>query len=192
MEKLRPEIRRLYEEGLGCRKIGDELGLSHVVVWKNVKKMGILRSKEEARTRVSNDGKNPFLNPPGQAPKGSLAMIKAMEWFLDRNYMVSVPVEPSPYDLVVESPNGFQRIQVKRAGGKSQYGVWRTGIVKKRYDPDVNPSALGKVAKVPYSVEEVDFFFILDGEGQSYLIPIHAVEGMTALHLDNKYAEFRV
>ena len=52
----------------------------------------------------------PFKN--GLKSGGQSGLSIAARWFLDRGYVVSVPMEVV-YDLVAESDDGLQRIQVK-------------------------------------------------------------------------------
>jgi len=183
---------------MGCRKIGKELELHPAHVWKIVNRMGIVRSKKESITRVSNigtvsnTGTAPFKNQTGLAPNGSLAVIKAMEWFLERGYMVSVPIEPAPYDLIVESEAGLKKIQVKSAGQKSRYGVWHTKIARKYYDRKKSPSSNGKTVQAPYSPNDIDFFFIQAGDGVLYLIPRSVTGEKVTVYLNHVYQEFRV
>lgn len=113
----------------------------------------------------------------------------AAKWFLDRNYIASVPLEVAPYDLVVESDDGLKRVQVKttRSRRANRYAV---AIRRYRYDPDVNTSARGRVRSEPYTKGEIDLFFVITSDGPMYLIPVEMVVGLTGLLLDEKYANF--
>ncbi len=108
----------------------------------------------------------------------------ATAWFIGRGYMVSTPVEPASYDLVVESDSALQRVQVKTARGatarltKTQYGLGST------------PSS-GKYGHRPYKADEVDLFFIFAASGAMYLIPISAVTGMRGIAL-GRYERYRL
>lgn len=53
----------------------------------------------------------PFKN--GLKFGGQSGLSIAARWFLDRGYVVSVPMEVTVYDLVAESDDGLKRIQVK-------------------------------------------------------------------------------
>jgi PD-(D/E)XK endonuclease len=83
----------------------------------------------------------PFANPSKPGSQSGLTI--AARWFLDRGYIVSVPLEPAPYDLVTESDEGLKRVQVKttrqiRAGERYTVDVGR--LV---YDPTRPYSANG-------------------------------------------------
>ena len=103
----------------------------------------------------------------------------AAAWFTLCGHEVSWPLEPSRYDLLVCSPDGgFRRVQVKttstRVGSTWQVFLSTARRERKTYDPD-----------------EVDDFFIIDGNLTFYLIPIAAVGGLHAIHL-RAYEQYRV
>jgi hypothetical protein len=109
----------------------------------------------------------------------------AMQWFLSRGYMVSLPIETATYDLVVESDDGLKRVQVKTTRGGD-----RVGITKTQYGNGTSPSA-GRYGVRAYTEAEVDLFFVYCGDGSCYLIPLEAVRGMTALGLP-KYENYKL
>jgi PD-(D/E)XK endonuclease len=100
----------------------------------------------------------------------------ATAWYAGRGYVVSVPTEPTCYDLVVESDDGLQRVQVKTSRGT------QVGIMKTQYGLGASPST-GKYGQRPYRADEIDFFFIFTATGAMYLIPIAAVAGRSVLSL---------
>lgn len=92
-------------------------------------------------------------------------------------YSVSWPLEPMVYDLVVDlGPLGLRRVQVKTATSK-QEGCWQAWITK--------------AGRVPYTREEIDYFAVVDGDHDIYMIPITEVEGQTGLRLRH-YAQYRL
>ena len=97
-------------------------------------------------------------------------------------YMASVPVEPTTYDLVVESDDGLQRVQVKTTRSVA------VSIKRTVYGNGTSPSS-GLYGRIPYKPGELDLFFIYTLAGSMYLIPFAAVAGMTALRL-KKYANY--
>jgi len=115
----------------------------------------------------------------------------ASAWFLERGYRVALPVEPAPYDLVVESDEGFARIQVKSTVSKDN-GRWFVRIHRRAYDATMKPGAAGSRKVCLYSPDEVDFFFILTGDGLKYLIPLKVTNGYRSLTLDVKYSAYRL
>jgi hypothetical protein len=53
-------------------------------------------------------------------------------------------------------------------------------------------TANGARIKRTYREDEVDYFFILTGDGSVYLIPLAVTGGARSLVLDSKYAAYRV
>ncbi|MGZ4452327.1 MAG: group I intron-associated PD-(D/E)XK endonuclease [Nocardioides sp.] len=102
----------------------------------------------------------------------------AAAWFTLCGYEVSWPLEPARYDLLVALPDGFARVQVKTTTFRTEHS-WRawlstTGRTRSVYDPD-----------------DIDYFFVIDGDLIQYLIPAAAVGGLHAITLSS-YETFRV
>ncbi|KUI03617.1 hypothetical protein AU190_10640 [Mycolicibacterium acapulense] len=104
--------------------------------------------------------------------------LMAGAWFELCGYYVSWPLEPCRYDLLVSMDDAIKRVQVKTTTVKqgSSWTVWisSTGTMRTAYDP-----------------EEVDYFFIVDGDFDYYLIPVAVVGGLTAIRL-SAYLNFRI
>jgi hypothetical protein len=104
--------------------------------------------------------------------------LLAASWFELCGCSVSWPLEPCRYDLIVWTGSRAERIQVKttRARTGNSWTVWLSTTSKGRriYDPD-----------------EIDQFFIIDGDLAYYLVPIHVVGGLSAIRLA-AYQEYRV
>ncbi|KUI45668.1 hypothetical protein AU198_05790 [Mycobacterium sp. GA-1199] len=87
-------------------------------------------------------------------------------------------MEPCRYDLLVSMDDTIKRVQVKTTTVKqgSSWTVWisSTGKTRTAYDP-----------------EEVDYFFIIDGDLDYYLIPVAVVGGLTAIQL-SAYQNYRI
>ncbi|MCV7174764.1 group I intron-associated PD-(D/E)XK endonuclease [Mycolicibacterium sphagni] len=115
----------------------------------------------------------------------------AAAWFLERGYDVSIPIEPAVYDLITESDAGLARVQVKSTNRKDQ-DRWCVSISHQPYSADAVRNAGGARKHCPYSEDKIDFFFILTGDGDRYLIPITATNGQRHLSLDVKYVNFKV
>lgn len=96
--------------------------------------------------------------------------LLAASWFALSGHNVSWPLEPSRYDLLVGTDEGIRRVQVKtttvRAGGTWKVYLSTSRRGRRTYDPD-----------------EIDDFFIIDGELECYLIPVTVVGGLHAIHL---------
>jgi PD-(D/E)XK endonuclease len=115
----------------------------------------------------------------------------AARWFLDRGYIVSVPLEPAPYDLVAESDEGLKRVQVKTTRQRQPNGRFLVEIARRVHDGTVLRNANGSRKAVPYNSDQVDYFFIVTPESM-FLIPISVVAGFRRIVLDVKYAAFAV
>jgi len=109
----------------------------------------------------------------------------AMAWFTLHGAPVALPVEPQEYDLLVTMPSGIQRVQVKSTTCRVSGGKWQVSVGRRPY-------ALDKSAgKACYDPDSIDYFFVVNGEGAIYLIPISVVAGLTAIYLD-RYFEYKV
>ncbi len=100
-------------------------------------------------------------------------------------YEVSWPLEPTAYDLIVDmGAAGLARVQVK-SGTRRVSGSWSVWITRR-----AEASGNGE-RRVSYTPEEIDYFGIVDGDQEVYMIPVLDVEGRTALSL-SAYAAYRV
>ncbi|MET3963775.1 hypothetical protein ABIE44_003709 [Marmoricola sp. OAE513] len=91
---------------------------------------------------------------------------------------VSWPLEPRPFDLLVERAEGFVRVQVKTTRLR-EGGSWKVSLLS------------GRRTTPTYSPDEIDEFFVIDGDLRYYAIPISTVGGLSALNL-NKYEKYLV
>lgn len=104
--------------------------------------------------------------------------LLAAAWFAMCGCSVSWPLEPSRYDLIVDGASMPRRIQVKtttvRAGAS-----WKVYLSTSRQGRSI------------YSLDEIDEFFIIDGDLDYYLIPVAAVAGLHAIHL-GAYKQYKI
>jgi hypothetical protein len=106
----------------------------------------------------------------------------AASWFSLCGFNVAFPLEPALYDLLVATPEGIKRVQVKTTTCFSKDG-W-TVVVGRR------PYSIGnRERRVPYDPELIDWFFIMDGDLTIYLIPSRVIAGRITilLHTYTKY-----
>ena len=123
--------------------------------------------------RTDQEASQPQL---AQLPRAGSLLAAA--WFTLCGCDVSWPLEPCRYDLLVRRDSGFRRVQVKTSRLKVR-GPWMVrlttgGRIPQTYDPD-----------------DIDDFFIIDGDGHYYLIPVAAVGGRTGIHV-SAYDDFKV
>ncbi len=122
---------------------------------------------------------------PDHAHLRNAAQSLAMAWFMLRGLWPAAPAEPRPYDLLLETPDGVKRLQVKTTTCAVGAGSWHVGIGRHAGGGNKHNQ------KVPYRSTEVDLFAIVDGELMIYLIPIAAVAGRVGISL-RSYSQFIV
>jgi PD-(D/E)XK endonuclease len=88
-----------------------------------------------------------------------------------RGCAVSFPAEPTIYDLLADTPQGIMRVQVKTTTSAAKNG-WQVGV---GHHPDTHSKKKGHI--LAYSPDEIDLFFIVDGDMTMYLIPSRAIAG---------------
>ncbi|MFB7885715.1 group I intron-associated PD-(D/E)XK endonuclease [Microbacterium sp. NPDC056057] len=118
---------------------------------------------------------NPKPDLSNLARAGSLL---AAGWCTMCGWEVSWPLEPCRYDLVVSGAKEFRRVQVKTTTTRAN-GSWKVYL----------STAHG--GRRTYSTDEIDEFFIIDGELDYYVIPVADVGGLHAVHL-SAYADYRL
>jgi PD-(D/E)XK endonuclease len=113
------------------------------------------------------------------------APVRAAAWFMLRGCAVSFPAEPTVYDLLVDAPEGLMRVQVKSTTSKQKDHGWIVGV---GHHPDTHSK---KGHLLAYSPDEIDLFFIVDGDMTMYLIPSRAIAGRVGILL-RTYAKYTV
>ncbi|WP_206446377.1 group I intron-associated PD-(D/E)XK endonuclease [Agrococcus sp. KRD186] len=106
------------------------------------------------------------------------APMLAAAWFTLSGYDVSWPLEPCRYDLLTNARTDLRRVQVKSTRT-------RTGDTWKVY------LSTSRGGRTTYSPDEIDDFFVIDGDCNFYLLPIDEVGGFHMIHLSG-YERFRV
>jgi hypothetical protein len=109
----------------------------------------------------------------------------AAAWFLLCGRAVSVPCEPNAYDVIADLPDGLKRVQVKSATSRDARGAWNVRI---GHRPDGSPKTADCI---PYDTDEVDLFFVVDGDLMLYLVPASVAVGKATLSLRG-YRDFIV
>jgi len=108
----------------------------------------------------------------------------AASWFSLCGFNVAIPMEPTVYDLLVRTPEGIRRVQVKTTTCYSKDG-WTVPVSRRPY------SIGNRERRVPYDPELIDWFFIMDGDLNIYLIPSRVLAGRIAILL-RTYTEYIV
>ena len=107
----------------------------------------------------------------------------AATWFLLCGCNASIPMEPTLYDLLVSMADGVKRVQVKTTTFNKN--GWQIQVGRRPY------SVGNRGALVPYDPDDLDLFFILDGDLTMYLIPSQVIAGRVSIMLSN-YSEYVV
>lgn len=110
--------------------------------------------------------------------KGNLAVATAIRHFVSSGYTVSLPLgDSAKYDLVVEREGEFQAVQCKFAGHEGNAGIYSVPL----YVCGGNHSAGSR--RIKYDRSDFDMLFVLCANGQSYLIPVEEVAGMSTINV---------
>lgn len=108
----------------------------------------------------------------------------AAAWFLLRGFTVSLPIEPAVFDLLVSMPGGVKRVQAKTTTGRNR-DSWLARVGRRPY------SVGNQAPLTTYDPDDIDLFFIVDGDLNVYVIPSHDVAGRTTIML-HRYTRFIV
>lgn len=182
--------------GAGCwadvmEKLGKQRTARSGLVQRHAEQLGVDTSHIGSTRWASPVPAGPSLFTKGSGSRLCSGLSIAASWFLDRGYLASVPLEPGPYDLVVESDSGLKRVQIKSTRYTGGNGRCMVRLTRRIYDASAKGNAGGRYRTRPYNGSEVDLFFVI-ANGVRYLIPRDAVDGLVTLVLDEKYASFRV
>ena len=133
--------------------------------------------------RVSHDGRQPAESPAQVSDMAAqlkflrvAAGTLAATWFALRGCSVSLPIEPTEFDLLARTPEGISRVQVKTTTFYGKNG-WMVSV---GHHPDTHSK---KGHLLAYDPDEIDLFFIVDGDMTMYLIPSRAIAGRVRILL---------
>ena len=99
----------------------------------------------------------------------------AAAWFMLRGCTVSFPVEQAVYDLLAHADKEILRVQVKTTTTSAATGM--VNVARRPY------SAQNLGPRMPYDPRAIDYFFIVDGDYNIYLIPSRVIAGRVGLGL---------
>jgi len=100
----------------------------------------------------------------------------AAAWFTLCGSSVLFPIEPAIYDLVVSIRDKFSRVQVKTTTHYSKNG-WMISVGRRPY------SIHKDAPLIPYDPDVIDYFFMVDGDLNMYLIPSRVIAGRVGILL---------
>lgn len=142
---------------------------------------GSLRTARAHATRLGIDTahltQKQSVIPPPLASQPRIELLRtaaanlAAAWFLLRGHAVLWPLEPCRYDFVARAGDSFERVQVKTT-------TYREGATSIASIANSRPNG-----KLIYDIDEIDYFFIIDGDLDAYMIPFRAVIGYQSISL---------
>jgi hypothetical protein len=171
---------RSWEEVLSRLGLSTKSGNAQPHIKSHTVRLGLETSH---LNRVSHDGRLPT-EPPARVTdlRAQLKYLRvgagtlAATWFALRGCAVSLPIEPTRYDLLAGTPEGIRRVQVKTTTCNSKDG-WTASV---GHHPDTHSK---KGHRLAYDPDEIDLFFIVDGDMTMYLIPSRAIAGRVGILL---------
>jgi hypothetical protein len=173
------QLRRAVSESQSWDEVLDALGLAidsggmRTHVRSHAIRLGLNFSHLEPDVPIAPEP--PTLKPDLRHLREAGASLAAT-WFTLCGYNVLFPIEPAVYDLAVAMPEGLSRVQVKTTTHYSKSG-WLISIGRRPYSIGNN------LPLVPYDPDVIDYFFIIDGDMNIYLIPSRAIAGRVTLLL---------
>ena len=117
--------------------------------------------------------------------RANIGLGKAISYFLDNKYNVSIPItETQRYDLVVEKNNKLQRVECKTTSFKSPHGI--PTIALKTCGGNKSGQTVKKI-----SSRDADILFAYDMDSSnSWIIPIKEIDDMGGINLGKKYKKY--
>lgn len=190
------QLRQAVRESTSWEGLVERLGLS--IASGNVQphiKSHTVRLGLDTRhlNRVSHAGRLPPEAPADVT--GLKAQLKCVRvaagtlgatWFALRGCSVSLPIEPACYDLLVDALGTISKVQVKSTTFSQARNGW---MVTVGHHPDTHSKKKGQL--LAYDPDEIDLFFIVDGDMTMYLIPSRAIAGRVRILL-RTYAKYIV
>lgn len=166
------ELRAAVAAATSWQGVADSLGLiggsSQATIRGHVARLAIDATHLTGRARYQSAESDARV--PRRANLARSGALLAAGWFALCGYSVSWPLEPCRYDLLVERDGRAERIQVKTATVRTG-GSWTVWL------STTNPQ------RAPYDIDEIDAFFLIDGDLNFYLIPVGHVGGLHAIQL---------
>lgn len=110
--------------------------------------------------------------------KGNIALGKAISYFVENQYVVSLPLNDTQYyDLIIEKNGYIQTVQVKFCGATSKTGGYICSL----------RTISGSTRQKSYTVTEsnVHLLFCYCNNGDSYLIPKEDLKNINTITLFN-------
>ena len=128
-----------------------------------------------------------MLEQKNSRKQGDVGLGAAISAFTCSGWTVCVPLtDNQPYDLVIDRGDGPERVQVKTTRCKTKYGIYQVSLRTK----GGNRSGAGKVKF--FSPEEVEWLFVLNNDGEQYLIPAAKISSKAAINLSGEFLKYKM
>lgn len=162
-----------------------ETGAGRSYVIARARGLGLDVKNDDASSRQPIEVRELRVAEPNLGRLGSAAERIAIAWFALRGIPVSVPTGQQVYDLLVTLAEGVQRVQVKSGTYRATAGTWRVGVGRRPYVQNKTAQ------RIPYDPDELDYYFIIDGDAVLYLVPSAVLGGRTQINI-GAYDAYRV
>ncbi|MBD3406158.1 MAG: hypothetical protein GF411_08540 [Candidatus Lokiarchaeota archaeon] len=179
------EIEKLFNQGFGARRIAKILNIKHpATVGKRLIKLGLRRPRGTNQTKPDESELSiKFTVDRTKLHKAAQDQLRFMCRISGYNFLI--PDECEPFDLMVDFGDGLKKVQVKSSYGKSPQGGYIFKLVRRRNN---STSSRG----VPYTSEEVDYFFLMDIEFSCWLIPFAKLESQKTIIPRDRFSGYKV
>jgi hypothetical protein len=178
---------RTWDDAQLKRAVGEAMSWDDVFA-----SLGLRTPRKETRTRVQGHAirlgldlthleiRTAQTSVPSEWPLDPMrlrdaAAPLAAAWFMTRGCTVAFPAEQAIYDLLVDSHEKIHRVQVKTTTTSAATGI--VNVARRPY------SAKNLGPRMPYDPKAIDYFFIVDGDYNMYLIPSWVIAGRVGLML---------
>lgn len=166
---------RSWDEVLTALGLADSGGNTRTHVKSHAIRLGLDFEQLGPHTRDMLETEPRSLEPDLKHLREAGASIAA-SWFTLCGCGVLFPIEQAIYDLVVSTGGGLSRVQVKTTTSTGKNG-WQVSVGQRPY------SIRKDTPLVSYDPDVIDYFFIIDGDLNMYLIPSRVIAGRVAILL---------
>ena len=132
-----------------------------------------------------NGKKRSFDNSSNTKSQGGMGIGKCISYFLSKGYGVFVPVcDNQRYDLIIDINGSLKKVEVKTTTQKDKRGNFTVTL------KTCGGNQSFHIIKV-FDKTSLDYLFILDSDGNEYLIPSDNVQSTTSLNL-KVYEKYKI
>jgi hypothetical protein len=122
------------------------------------------------------------VNPREQ---GLIGLTDAMHWFASHGYAIALPlIDAQPYDLIVESGTGLERVQVKTTTYRSPRGIFTVSLCTTGGNQSFTTTRL-------FDPTTSELLYVLTDAGDRYVIPTRTIAARRTLNLGREVERYR-